>query len=455
MTKLNEILIIDDEKDICEQISGLLNDKGFETKSMISSEEAINSFKKKDYSLVILDIWLNNSKLDGFQTLEKILEINGNVPVIMISGHGNIETAVNSIKKGAYDFIEKPFDGELLIFKVKKALENYDLKSRINNIYKNKAYNYIAKSDCSKNTVARLKKIIKTESFVFLNGDRGSGKEFLAKKLHSESNRFFKNFKTVDLALLEENHVEEEFFGKEEKQILKKTGVFEEVNGGTLLFKNIDQLSSKNQGKLVRVFEEKKYRRIGGGSFKTIDFRVICSSDFSLEYLKKKKILRDDLVKNLNFYEIYVPALSERFQDKFDLINVFINEIVTQKNISIKNISKDFLSFVMDIECFKNTLQLKKFLEWSLSVLCDINKDQITRENLVKLMLNFIGGKNLIGETDFLNQNLKNAREIFEKKYLEYNLDKFNMNISKMSKQIGMERTALYRKLKSLNIKTE
>ena len=443
MTKLNEILIIDDEKDICEQISGLLNDKGFETKSMISSEEAINSFKKKDYSLVILDIWLNNSKLDGFQTLEKILEINDNVPIIMISGHGNIETAVNSIKKGAYDFIEKPFDGDLLIF-----------KSRINNIYKNKGYNYIAKSDCSKDTAARLKKIIKTESFVFFNGDKGSGKEFLAKKLHSESNRFFKNFKTVDLALLEENHVEEEFFGKEEKQILKKTGVFEEVNGGTLLFKNIDQLSSKNQGKLVRVFEEKKYRRIGGGSFKNFfSFNFVIF--FFIIFFKKKKILRDDLVKNLNFYEIYVPALSERFQDKFDLINVFINEIVTQKNISIKNISKDFLSFVMDIECFKNTLQLKKFLEWSLSVLCDINKDQITRENLVKLMSNFIGSKNLIGETDFLNHNLKNAREIFEKKYLEYNLDKFNMNISKMSKQIGMERTALYRKLKSLNIKTE
>ena len=126
----------------------------------------------------------------------------------MISGHGNIETAVNSIKKGAYDFIEKPFDGDLLIFKVKKALENYDLKSRINNIYKNKAYNYIAKSDCSKNTLNCLKKIIKTESFIFLYGDKGSGKEFLAKKLHSESNRFFKNFKTVDLALLEENYVE-------------------------------------------------------------------------------------------------------------------------------------------------------------------------------------------------------------------------------------------------------
>ena len=153
MTKLNDILIIDDEKDICEQISGLLNDKGYETKSMISSEEGINAFKKKDYSLVILDIWLNNSKFDGFQTLEKIHEINENVPIIMISGHGNIETAVNSIKKGAYDFIEKPFDGDLLIFKVKKALENFELKSRINSINKNNNYNFINKSEPSKNTL--------------------------------------------------------------------------------------------------------------------------------------------------------------------------------------------------------------------------------------------------------------------------------------------------------------
>ena len=137
---------------------------------------------KKDYSLVILDIWLNNSKFDGFQTLEKIHEINENVPIIMISGHGNIETAVNSIKKGAYDFIEKPFDGDLLIFKVKKALENFELKSRINNINKNNNYNFINKSESSKNTFARLKKIIKTESSIFLNGEKGSGKEFLAKK---------------------------------------------------------------------------------------------------------------------------------------------------------------------------------------------------------------------------------------------------------------------------------
>ena len=455
MTKLNDILIIDDEKDICEQISGLLNDKGYETKSMISSEEGINAFKKKDYSLVILDIWLNNSKLDGFQTLEKIHEINENVPIIMISGHGNIETAVNSIKKGAYDFIEKPFDGDLLIFKVKKALENFELKSRINNINKNDNYNFINKSESSKNTFARLKKIIKTESSIFLNGDKGSGKEFLAKKIHSESNRFFKNFKIIDFSNFLENEIEIEVFGKEENQILKKTGVFEEVNGGTLLIKNIESLSSKNQGKLLRAFEDKKYKRNGSNSFKKIDFRLICSSVFSLDYLKKEKILRSDLVKNLNFYEIYVPRLSERINDKDDLINEFINKITEEKRIKKENISKGFISFIKNIKSFKNTLQLKKFLEWSLPVLCDANKNQITEESLVKLLLNFVGDTNLVGDANLLDQNLKNAREIFEKKYLEYNLNKFNNNISEMSNEIGMERTALYRKLKLLSIKTE
>jgi len=455
MTKLNDILIIDDEKDICEQISGLLNDKGYETKSMISSEEGINAFKKKDYSLVILDIWLNNSKFDGFQTLEKIHEINENVPIIMISGHGNIETAVNSIKKGAYDFIEKPFDGDLLIFKVKKALENFELKSRINNINKNNNYNFINKSESSKNTFARLKKIIKTESSIFLNGDKGSGKEFLAKKIHSESNRFFKNFKKIDFSNFLENEIEIEVFGKEENQILKKTGVFEEVNGGTLLIKNIESLSSKNQGKLLRAFEDKKYKRNGSNSFKKIDFRLICSSVFSLDYLKKEKILRSDLVKNLNFYEIYVPRLSERINDKDDLINEFINKITEEKRIKKENISKGFISFIKNIKSFKNTLQLKKFLEWSLPVLCDANKNQITEESLVKLLLNFVGDTNLVSDVNLLDQNLKNAREIFEKKYLEYNLNKFNNNISEMSHEIGMERTALYRKLKLLSIKTE
>ena len=214
-------------------------------------------------------------------------------------------------------------------------------------------------------------------------------------------------------------------------------------------------LSSKNQGKLLRAFEDKKYKRNGSNSFKKIDFRLICSSVFSLDYLKKEKILRNDLVKNLNFYEIYVPRLSERINDKDDLINEFINKITKEKRIKKENISKGFISFIKNIKSFKNTLQLKKFLEWSLPVLCDANKNQITEESLVKLLLNFVGDTNLVGDANLLDQNLKNAREIFEKKYLEYNLNKFNNNISEMSHEIGMERTALYRKLKLLSIKTE
>ena len=219
--------------------------------------------------------------------------------------------------------------------------------------------------------------------------------------------------------------------------------------------KNIDCLNSKNQGKLLRVFEEKKYRRVGGASFKKIDFRLICSSIFSLEYMVKEKLLRNDLIKCLNFYDIYVPSLFERIDDKDDLISEFINEIVNKKKISEKKISKDFLTFIMDIKFLKSTSQLKKFLEWSLSILYDNNDKLITKESIVRLMLNFIGDTSLLNDSEVLDHNIKNAREVFEKKYLEHNLNKFKKNISKMSLEIGMERTALYRKLKSLNIKMD
>ena len=260
MSELHKILIIDDQLDICEQISGLLSDKGFNTQYKLSAEEGIKTFDKIKHSLVILDIWLNNSKFDGFQTLEKIRKINKNIPIIMISGHGNIETAVNSIKKGAYDFIEKPFDSEILIFKVKKALENFDLKAKITDFYKNKNYNFISKSSLSKNVINKLKKITKTESSVFLDGKKGSGREFLAKKIHSESNRFNKNFKTLDFSQYSETEIEENLFGKEINRITASPGLFEEVEGGTLFLKNIDSMSPRIQGKLLRVFEEKNIK---------------------------------------------------------------------------------------------------------------------------------------------------------------------------------------------------
>ncbi len=455
MSELHKILIIDDQLDICEQISGLLSDKGFNTQYKLSAEEGIKTFDKVKHSLVILDIWLNNSKFDGFQTLEKIRKINKNIPIIMISGHGNIETAVNSIKKGAYDFIEKPFDSEILIFKVKKALENFDLKAKITDFYKNRKYNFIAKSNLSKNVINKLKMITKTESSVFLGGNKGSGREFLAKKIHSESNRFNKNFKVLDFSQCSETETEENLFGKEINRITAVPGLFEEVEGGTLFFKNIDSMIPKIQGKLLRVFDEKKYKRVGSSVSKKIDFRLICSSNHSLSNIKKNKLLRYDLLKSFNFFEIYVPSLKERKDDKEELINEFVKEVTEEKKIKEKNIKPDIYSFFSSLDFIDNTLQLKNFIKWGLSSLFDANQITLSKDNLVKLLSDFLGNDILFNDEQILNCGIKEARESFEIKYLKYNLEKFKKNVSKMSKEIGMERTALHRKLKSLKIQLD
>ncbi len=447
-----KILIIDDEIDICQQLSGLLNDRGFSSKYFTSTEEGIDAFKQYSFCLVILDIWLNNSKFDGFQALEKIKELNETVPVIMISGHGNIETAVNSIKKGAYDFIEKPLDGDILIFKVTKALENYYLKNKINNIVKYKDHNYIAKSDSAKHVLSALKKITNTDSSLFLFGSHGSGKEFLARKIHFESNRKNRNFRVMDFSNSENFNLENQLFGNEEKNNQKPIGILDEVNGGTLLLKNIDKMSSKIQGKFLRILEDKKFYRIGGLASKKINLRFLGSSTLSINELRRK-VLREDLLNKINFFEINIPNLNQRGEDLNDLVTEFIKETLLFYKMNIEIISFDIVPFFSNLSCITNAAQLKKFIEWSIFMFSQDNTKQITKESVVNLLKGFLKNYNNNENDSFLNFNLKDARETFEKKYLSYNLNKFNNNISKMSESIGMERTALYRNLKSLDIK--
>ena len=449
-----KILIIDDEIDICEQLSGLLNDRGFTCNYCISSDEGINEFKKNSYSLVILDIWLNNSKFDGFQTLEEIKELNETVPIIMISGHGNIETAVNSIKKGAYDFIEKPLDGDLLIFKVSKALENYDLKNKVNNLYQLKNNNYVANSEASKKVINSLNKISKTESSILLSGLTGSGREFLARKIHFESNRNNKRFKVIDFYDLDRVKTEIKLFGSEEKGIIKSVGILEDVNGGTLFVKNIDKMSSKVQGKLLRVLEEKKYYRIGGVSSNNIDFRIISSSKMLLNDLKKCGSFRTDLLNKINFFEIMVPSIRERTEDINDLVKEFLISSLNFHKMNIENVSNDAILFFSKLVCVNNIAQLKKFIEWSVFMLSEIKNEKITKDKVVSLLNGFLNEDQTQKDDKqaYLDYNIKEARESFEKSYLTYNLKKYNNNISQVSQKIGMERTALYRKLKLLKI---
>ena len=447
--KESKILIIDDEPDICNQLSGLLNDIGYSCDKANTSEKGLEIFKQKSFSLVLLDIWLNNSKFDGFQALEKLQRIDHNIPVIMISGHGNIETAVNSIKKGAYDFIEKPFDSDLLLFKIKKAVENYILKKKIEKFSrKDLDYEIVTISKSSKLLENKIKDVSKTDSNILLIGDEGSGKEFVASKIHDYSHRSKKYFKSIDCRL-DKGIFEEQLFGSEDNQVIKELGLLDEVNYGTIYFKNITFLADKLQGQILRVLDEKKYYRIGALNPNALDLRVIASSNKNLA-----KILRKDLLKKLNFTIIEIPSLSNRKNDIGKLIEIFASEIYIEKGLKIKKFSTEVISYLIDIDYFRNIFQLKKFVEWIIVMLNNIDNDEINLSDVIALGINLVDKKNIFFE-DSMNMSIKSAREDFEKKYLLFNLEKFKYNVSKMAQEIGMERTAIYRKLKLLNIKTD
>ena len=445
-----KILIIDDEIDICDQLSGLLSDIGYDCQFSTSSEEGIELFKTNNFSLVLLDIWLNNSKFDGFQALEKIQSIENNIPVIMISGHGNIETAVNSIKKGAYDFIEKPFDSDLLIFKIKKALENLVLKKKIEN-FVNQTSNseFVSNSKTSKVLEKRINQISKTDSNILIVGDDGSGREFVATKIHNLSYRSKKNFKFVDCKH-NQDKLYTDLFGYEENQVIKSFGILDEVNNGTLYFKNIDYLSKKLQGKIFRILDEKKYYRIGALNSKSLNIRVVGSSLKS----KKKITLREDLIKLLNFTKIEIPNLQERKEDIAELVSIFSTKVSIEKGIKEKKFSTEALSYLDSLNILKNISQLKKFIEWISVMIDDNNTHEISKNDLHDLGINLLES-NSKNSSDSMNLKIKDARDEFEKNYLMYNLEKFEYNVSKMSVEIGMERTALYRKLKLLKINME
>ena len=447
--KDSKILIIDDEPDICNQLSGLLSDIGYSCDKANTSEKGLETFKQKSFSLVLLDIWLNNSKFDGFQALEKLQRIDHNIPVIMISGHGNIETAVNSIKKGAYDFIEKPFDSDLLLFKIKKAVENYILKKKIEKFSrKDLDYEIVTISKSSKLLENKIKDVSKTDSNILLIGDEGSGKEFVASKIHDYSHRSKKYFKSIDCRL-DKGIFEEQLFGSEDNQVIKELGLLDEVNYGTIYFKNITFLADKLQGQILRVLDEKKYYRIGALNPNVLDLRVIASSNKNLA-----KILRKDLLKKLNFTIIEIPSLSNRKNDIGKLIEIFASEIYIEKGLKIKKFSTEVISYLIDIDYFRNIFQLKKFVEWIIVMLNNIDDDEINLGDVIGLGTNLVDKKNIFFD-DSMNMSIKNAREDFEKKYLLFNLEKFKYNVTRMAQEIGMERTAIYRKLKLLNIKTD
>ena len=445
-----EILIVDDNIDIRNIINELIVDAGYSTRVAANYSQAISEIDKKLPDVAILDVKLDKGDKDGIELLSYIKSKNKDIPVIVISGHANIEMAIKSLKNGAFEFIEKPFDQERLLNFVKRAVENHNLKKQ-NNEYESKlfsSYDLIGNSKNIININDQIKKISVTESRVFINGPSGSGKELIARKIHRYSSRNKNSFIILNGALLDSTKYELELFGEEKENGSISYGALEEANKGTLLIDHISEIPLDIQSKILRVLIDQKFKRINGTQDINVDVRLICSSNSDL----KKEILngnfREDLFHRINVFEINIAPLNQRISDIPLLIRYFSKKISENYNIKELEIDENN-SYILNHNWKGNVRELRNLIE-RIAILQPDTKEKIS--NIIKESLKNDNLDESINENT-LSVPLKEAREKFEKEYLTIQLKKFNGNISKTANFVGMERTALHRKLKGLGIK--
>ena len=445
-----EILIVDDNADIRNIINELIIDAGYVTRIAANYNQALAEIDKKLPDVAILDVKLDKGDNDGIELLSHIKSKNKDVPVIIISGHANIEMAVKSLQHGAFEFIEKPFDQERLLNFVGRAVENYNLKTQ-NKEYESKlffSYDLVGRSKNIINITDQIKKISLTESRVFINGPSGSGKELIARKIHKNSSRNKKPFIILNGALLDSSKYELELFGEEKIDGSISYGALEKANQGILLIDQVSEIPLDIQAKILRVLTDQKFKRVNGNSDVTVDVRLICSSSKDLKKEIEIGNFREDLFHRLNVFEINIEPLNQRISDIPMLIKYFSKKI--SKNYNIKELEIDENdSYILNHNWKGNVRELRNLIE-RVAILQPETKDKIS--NIIKESLKNDDFDDRITEKS-LSVPLKEAREKFEKEYLTIQLKKFNGNISKTAIFVGMERSALHRKLKGLGIR--
>ena len=445
-----EILIVDDNADIRNILNDLIIDAGYKTRIAANYNQALSEIDKKIPDVAILDVKLDKGDNDGIELLSYIKSKNKDVPVIIITGHANIEMAVNSLKHGAFEFIEKPFDQTRLLNFISRAVENLNLKSQ-NKEYESKlfsSYELIGESKNILNIKDQIDKIAITESRVLINGPSGSGKELVARKIHKKSKRQNQPFIILNGALLDSNKYELELFGEEKVNNSISYGALEKANKGTLLIDQVSEIPLDIQSKILRVLTDQKFKRLNGNDDINVDVRIICSSSKDLNDEIKIGNFREDLFHRLNVFEINIRPLSERISDIPLLIKYFSKKL--SKNYNIKDLDIDENdSYILNHNWQGNVRELRNLIE-RIAILQPDTKEKIS--NIVKESLKSENFDNKISKNS-LSVPLKEAREKFEKEYLTIQLKKFNGNISKTANFVGMERSALHRKLKVLGIK--
>jgi len=445
-----EILIVDDNADIRNILNELIIDAGYKTRVAANYNQALSEIDKKIPDVAILDVKLDKGDNDGIQLLSHIKTKNKDVPVIIISGHANIEMAINSLKHGAFEFVEKPFDQARLLNFISRAVENLNLKSQ-NKEYENKLFSSYDLIGNSKNITTirdQIEKISITESRIFICGPSGSGKELIARKIHKKSKRSSNSFVILNGALLDNNKYELELFGEEKIDGSISYGALEKANKGTLVIDQISDIPLDIQSKILRVLIDQKFKRVNGSNDIKVDVRLICSSNKNLKNEIDLGNFREDLFHRISVFQINIDPLNDRISDIPLLVNYFSKKISENYNIKSLEIDEND-SYILNHVWKGNVRELRNLIE-RIAILQPDNKEKIS--NIIKESLKNDNFQEKITENS-LSVPLKEAREKFEKEYLTVQLKKYNGNITKTATFVGMERSALHRKLKGLGIK--
>ncbi len=454
-----DILIVDDEADIRMLMTGILHDEGFETREAGDSDSALNQIRLRRPSLVVLDIWLQNSRLDGLDLLSAIRAEHPALPVVMISGHGTIETAVKAIREGAYDFIEKPFKADRLLLVIERAFEAARLRRENEELRLRAApqSELIGSSPWVLQVTQAIAKVAPTGSRVLVTGPAGAGKEVVARQLHNASRRSAGSFLALNCATMRPDRLEVELFGSEPgveaPDAPGKIGTFERAHGGTLLLDEVADMPLETQGKIVRVLQEQTFERVGGGQQVEVDVRVIAATNRNLPKLISEGKFREDLYYRLNVVPISVPPLRDRREDIPALIDHFMAVGAKSAGLPPRRFSEDSLAGLQAYEWPGNVRQLRNVIDWIL-IMAPGGSDDVVKAEMLPPEISSAAPIALRAdsELELMSLPLRDAREVFERQYLEAQVNRFSGNISRTASFIGMERSALHRKLRSLGL---
>lgn len=454
---VSDILIVDDEPDICELVAGVLEDEGYKTRTAGTSERAIEEVRNRTPSLVVLDVWLQGSSMDGLDLLQYLKALDPVLPIILISGHGNIETAIAAIRRGAYDFIEKPFKSDKLLLVIERAIEAASLK-RENQRLKSlsgSTEQWIGSSPPAHALRGAIEKVAPTNSRVMIKGRAGVGKELAARLIHQHSGRSGGAFLAVSAANLSPDQMEVALFGEEDREgTPTRLGLFEQAHGGTLLLDEVADMPRGTQNKILRVLTEQKFQRAGGRANVSVDVRVISATTKNIEEEIEAGRFREDLYYRLNVVPLDVPSLEQRRADIPELIEYFSARIGESSGLQPRPFSLEAIAVLQSMEWPGNIRQLRNVVERIMILSPSDQARPVSVEELLTEDTSSTPQNGVNTSTDMVAMSLRDAREKFERNYLSVQIKRFNGNISRTAEFIGMERSALHRKLKALGLQS-